>query len=113
VNDWTPIGVDRVYREDEWYVFKCHRLEDDTFFRLLSAEPIEDIVRAPTFLSPMTDGGFAVVSFLAKDGRPREALVFDYGTHCLSSPDIAMHTRCSRSNGTLKGDPTVAPVDGS
>lgn len=113
VNDWTPIGVDRVYREDEWYVLKCHRLDDDTFFRLLSPEAIEDIVRAPTFLSPMTDDGFAMVSFLARDGSPREALVYDYGTHCLSSPDIAVHTRCSLSNGTLRGDPTIAPVDGS
>jgi hypothetical protein len=83
---WTPIRVERTSREDEWHVLKCRRLDDDIFLRLLSVEPIEGVVRAPTLLSAMTPSGFATISFLHADGEPRYAPVYDYGVHCLSDP---------------------------
>lgn len=83
---WTPIAVELISREDEWYVLKCHRLEDGSFLRLLSTSPIDGLRRAPTLLSPMSECGRATISYLHPDGTPRETLVYDYGTHCLSTP---------------------------
>ena len=83
---WTPIAVERILREDDWNVLKCRRLEDDSFLRLLATDEVDGIVRSPAFLSPVSERGYALVSFLHPDGRPREVSVYDYGTHCLSTP---------------------------
>jgi hypothetical protein len=83
---WTPIKVESIGREDDWHVLKCRRLEDGSFFRLLSTSSIDDLRRAPTLLSRMSDSGRATISYLHPDGTPREVRVYDYGTHCLSSP---------------------------
>jgi hypothetical protein len=85
-NGWTPIAVENIGREDEWHVLKCHRLDDGSFLRLLSSSAIDGLRRAPTLLSQMSECGRATVSYLHPDGTPREAIVYDYGTHCLSTP---------------------------
>ena len=113
INHWTPIVVDRIHLEDEWHVLKCRRLDDDTFLRLLSSQPIEDIVRAPTFLSPITELGFATISYLASDASPREAPVYDYSKHCLSSPSVANLARKLLSSAPEKGDLALSPLDGT
>lgn len=113
IDDWIPIAVDRVYLEDEWHVLKCRRLADDSFLRLLSTEPINDIIRAPAFLSPVTEAGFATVSYLAADASPREAAVYDYGAHCLSSPEDAYRARRADLSGSTERNEASNPLDGS
>jgi hypothetical protein len=109
---WTPVAVDRVHPEDEWYVLRCRRFDDGAFFRLLSAAPIEGIVRAPALLSPMTKSGFATISYLSIDGSAHEGSVYDYGTHCLSSPATVERDRAAHTSGVASGNESVAVVDG-
>lgn len=83
---WIPFVVDRIQPEDGWYVFKCRRHLDQAYFRLLSVTNIEGLLRAPAFLSCMSDDGVATISYLSSDTTVQQSVVYDYGTHCLSDP---------------------------
>jgi hypothetical protein len=110
---WIPIAVDKTHREDEWHVLKCRRLDNDIYFRLLCTHPIEELVRAPALLSPMSELGLATISFLGREADSRKAPVYDYGMHCLSSPSSAEGARHAHSNAAAECDPAIVPVEGS
>lgn len=83
---WIAIAIDSVRQEDAWFVLRCKALADGKFFRLLSTTQLEGVVGAPVFMSPLDTKGKSRLSFLLTDGTAAEAIVYDYGTHCLSEP---------------------------
>jgi hypothetical protein len=83
---WLPINVERVMREDSWYVLKCKALQDGELIRALVPFDPGDLKRVPATLSPWSADGFATLSFLDDHGEPREISVCKYADYCLVDP---------------------------
>jgi hypothetical protein len=111
VNHWTPISIDRITQEDEWFVLWCHRLDDGSFLRLLTIRRLDALIRAPALMSIMSEQGFATLSFLTTDAADQEEAVYDYGKHCLASPADAERARLRDPAAPADNNPAT-PVDG-
>lgn len=83
---WVPIRIAKIAVEDEWYVIKCYRVEDDTFVRLLIKDYTRELVNSPAMVSQVDEHGFSVISYLDVDGEPSEVPVYDYGRYYSMEP---------------------------
>jgi hypothetical protein len=85
--EWTLVRIERIFREDSWYVLKFRTLADEMLVRALVADDPGDLARLPASLSPWSVEGFAVLSYLDDHGDAHELTVCRYADFCLSDPD--------------------------
>lgn len=87
VDEWILVRIDKIVREDAWYVLKFKTLKDETLVRALVADDPGDLIRLAATLSPWSAEGFAVLSYLDDYGDPHELAVCKYSEFSLSHPD--------------------------
>ncbi|MEO6247062.1 MAG: hypothetical protein ABIO85_00565 [Sphingomicrobium sp.] len=82
---WTPIEIEKIYREDEWFVLNCKTLQDHTLIRVLVATDPADIRRMPAMLGGWSSDGFAILTFLNDEVEAERLTVARYDRFVLQT----------------------------
>ena len=90
---WRPVWITTIKPEDQWFVLKCRYVENDEYFRVLASDHILDVINAPAMISPMSDHGFARISFLTLLDEPGEIPVYRYADFFDEDPRRAADRR--------------------
>jgi hypothetical protein len=97
-DEWRLVRIDKILREDTWYVLKCKTLENEELVRALVPDDPGDLARLPASLSPWSAEGFAVMLYLEYYGDPHEMTVCKYSDFVLLNPnEIEVPTQFSKT----------------
>lgn len=86
VEKWTAIRIEKVFREEPWYVLKCKQLPSEQLVRALVPNDPGDLHHVPAMLSEWSADHFATLSYLDDYGQARELAVCKYSEYCLLEP---------------------------